>query len=290
MLMRSESQARVRNGGTLGSATCVRRKDGKLLWLTNAHVSGTNLGKTMQLEIWFLGGQSTVKVEAVLKFAAYQQGTSVDFAILESDDVAGVVPIPISANGRCKAGHGYSGGSPRGELTQYKERHYNSDDLTAGIYYSLQNAIGGESGSGILDALTTRVTSLLTWTNGTYCMSQNSTNIARILREGAITVSTDLPPDAKVACDSPQNCSNGVAKEASVDIEGLFIECSDSGNPPTEPPTEPEDRLERIIQLSNVIEMLAKAEKNEEDEVDFDWFALIELLLPIILEIIRNRR
>jgi hypothetical protein len=284
------SAVRIRVGGTCGSGVVVRITGDKMLILTNAHVVGTTIGREVSVESFWHGGTSTRQVQGTVKAAGYRSGTSLDFAFVECQVIAGAVAVPISKGGRCKAGYGQTGGSPRCELTKFSIIAYRDDDIDARIYYWRPDAIGGQSGSGVLNSAGTLVEALLTWSNGNYGMGQNTEIIYRALSEQRIDVGDTLPTDAKVACENPQPCEDVLVQETNNSLLDAFIGCNevppDNGN--EEP--DPESNLEKIVNLAGMIQALARAEMTGEvADGDFDWESLLEALLKIILEIIRNR-
>ena len=74
-----DATARVKAGGSYGSATCIGKTDTTFLFLTNGHVVGSN--KTVTIEV-FNRGLVSKPLPATVVFARFRRGTDEDIAIL----------------------------------------------------------------------------------------------------------------------------------------------------------------------------------------------------------------
>jgi hypothetical protein len=154
------------------------------------------------------------------------------------------------------------------------------------VVYATPAAIGGMSGGawqhgGLACAVTT-------WTDGTHNMAQSAQALRATMRPEffeameaigdeepdchPVTADSDLggfspadfvlPSDAVPACETPQLCENGYFCEVSgLSAEEVVFGARD-------------DAAEMLRELAS----------------GFDWVQLLEILLPILLEALRNRR
>jgi hypothetical protein len=301
MFLRFSGEGRVMKVGVFSGMQCLsadRRSCGSGFFVgvlgafgyvcSNAHVWGTKLG-----DACFIRGVSddgsVVEVRGVLKFAGYKSGTSVDWAIAEvplsaymslpgaseSQRLVDLVPtLPI----------GYVGG-PRCELPSFRRVRFVR--VGGGIAYGAPAAIGGMSGGAWQhDGKPCAIT---TWTDGTHNMAQTAQALKVTMRPeffASAEVPGDgdsdcpcekerraasfggyapeffaLPAGAVPACEVPQYCVDGYhAQVSDMTAADLLDECLHPGE------------IRAVV-----------------GDASFDWAELIRLLLPLLLEFLRNR-
>lgn len=153
-----------RNG--YGSGTVVDKKNGKYYILTNGHVAVSD-NKTAFVE-FFDKGLKTSPIPAKIVWRDYENGSTIDLAILEVD--ANSIPktpriIPIAKDTfKPSAGQRiYGAGSPGGKWMQA----WNATISKVNRNYFIINMPpeGGQSGSGILATVDndTRLVGIVTW-------------------------------------------------------------------------------------------------------------------------------
>lgn len=285
MIIKTHSQVRCRVGNTCGSGVIVGSIGNKQYILTNAHVVGTELGREVTVESFWHDSTRPRRQTGRIVAVGFRRGVSLDYAFVEVDPIPGSISMPISKTGRCNEDNAYTGGSPRCEWTKFSEIHFIDDNIRRQVYEWQPNAIGGQSGSGVIDRHSQRVTSLLTWTIEGNGAGQNTRIIWEHLMNQVSTEPEVLPTSAQPACENPQHCDDGVVAVQDFDPERLFIDCSDAPEPPVDPGPPQMDPMERIVTLSNMIEEIAKAQQTG-DPIDmnaFDWIGLLRLLLEFFL-------
>lgn len=285
-----KSQVKITVANTCGSGTVVYQDDDKCLILTNAHVVGTQIGRQVSVWSYFRDGRHESRQTGVVTFAAFRRGQSIDLAVVETQPIPEAVAIPIADNGRCNNARHWTGGSPRCEDTKFSQVFFTRQDSGDSIYYWLPNAIGGQSGSGVLSQEKNLLTALLTWSNGTEGMGQSSAVVYDVLTQRRTSMSAPLPANAIPACENPQPCDDGISGELAVWPPGMFGKCGD----PTDPADPPgDDNLVQIVAHAESIILLASAEAGETlagRGVDIDWLKLGLFLLEAFLEYLRNNQ
>lgn len=207
---------RVTTRGGCGSGAKIGEKDGNAVILTNAHVAGTRIGSTVNLEHWTEFGEYS-KGTATIAAAALQRGTSLDWAVLFADDgfISDVPSIPLSLSERPDERlPAYTSGCPRCEMPSIHFVRW--EDTDSNIFRWSPNAISGRSGSGVFTLSqdgTLDQQSLLTWSDGRYGMGQRSVDVWQQIRgdlpdslaripTGVLPVSTD---DVDIDTTKPKN-------------------------------------------------------------------------------------
>ena len=228
------SAVRAIEGQSCGSATLVFDDGDRQLFLSNAHVTGTETGAVVDIEYYGSG-----KLEAAagrLIYAAYVPGNDVDFSFVELRGLSridGMEARPLACYLPPDEKHS-SGSSPRCVPTGYRAHLFHRRNS---ITTFTPAAIGGQSGSGIIDKLGS-LTTLVTWTNGEVGLGQNPLRIREVLRGGsAIRVFTEIPPDCEKACENPKDCGFKLASASLELIPDAIFACSqDAPEPAPVPP------------------------------------------------------
>ena len=288
MRIRTNCQVRITVGNTCGSGTIVYQDSSRCLILSNAHVNGTVIGRMVNVHSFFHASLGEQTRQGRVIFAAMRSGTNIDLAIVECPPIDDAVAVPINKDGRCDRLHGQTGGSPRCELTKFSQIHYNTQGLLAVVQYWLPNAIGGQSGSGVLDYTGSRLESLLTWSNGTYGMGQNSQSVYRVLTERNLDMATQLPTDARIACDNPQQTSDGVHGETADFPPGMFTTCNSTPDPDPDPDPDPSTDMAKITVLAKSILAISEGNETGFDWSSIDWSKIIAIILQLVLDSLKD--
>ncbi|XZE35797.1 trypsin-like serine peptidase [Pirellulaceae bacterium SH501] len=167
---------RVTISGVCGSGTVVGRDaDGNAIVLTNAHVAGTQRGRTVNLERWNSDG-SVERGRGSIISSGYGRGMSVDFALLKcnSEFAKDVRPIPLADRYPTKGAMVSTYGCPRCEWPSLQVLSLNRSE--GQILTWKPEAIGGRSGSSVIDYTDVgpRVVGLLTWGGGGEGLGQST--------------------------------------------------------------------------------------------------------------------
>jgi len=142
---------RVTISGVCGSGTVVGRDaDGNAIVLTNAHVAGTQRGRTVNLERWNSDG-SVERGRGAIISSGYGRGMSVDFALLKcnAEFAKDVRPIPLADRYPTKGAMVSTYGCPRCEWPSLQVLSLNRSE--GQILTWKPEAIGGRSGSSVID-------------------------------------------------------------------------------------------------------------------------------------------
>lgn len=218
----TSAAVRVHHGTAGGSGTVVWSDGSEMLTLTNAHVAGTKLGSTSTLETFTATGPQ--KVESRLVFAAYDSRKSVDFAVLRSPAIPGIVPVPISRAVNLTPGVYVTGGSPKFQPTSWRFAYpLESHKPRRRTYRWMPKAISGQSGSGMLiyeDGHPAAIDALLTWADSGG-VGQAAWSVSKILLSGDMPT-TATPAPGIPATDNPTPCATGIFQEAATWPSDMF--------------------------------------------------------------------
>ena len=167
---------RVTISGVCGSGTVVGRDaDGNSIVLTNAHVAGTQRGRTVNLERWEPDG-TVERGRGSIISSGYGRGMSVDFALLKcnAEFAKDVRPIPLADRYPTKGAMVSTYGCPRCEWPSLQVLSLNRSE--GQILTWKPEAIGGRSGSSVIDYTDVgpRVVGLLTWGGGGEGLGQST--------------------------------------------------------------------------------------------------------------------
>jgi hypothetical protein len=175
---------RVTISGVCGSGTVVGRDEaGNSLVLTNAHVAGTQRGRTVNLERWEPDG-SIERGRGSIIASGYGRGMSVDFALLKcnAEFAKNVRPIPLADRYPDRKAMVTTYGCPRCEWPSLQVLSLNRSE--GQILTWKPEAIGGRSGSSVIDYTDVgpRVVGLLTWGGGGEGLGQSTPFLLQALR------------------------------------------------------------------------------------------------------------
>jgi V8-like Glu-specific endopeptidase len=191
-----KATVRVTVSGICGSGTVVGRdKDENALVLTNAHVAGTQRGRTVNVERWNTDGSSERGQGAIIA-AGYGRGMSVDFALLKcsSGFATGVRPVPLADRFPDTKVMVSTFGCPRCEWPSLQVLKLNKSE--GQILTWKPEAIGGRSGSSVVDYTDNgpRVVGLLTWGGGGEGLGQSTPFLLQAMR-GRLPQALETLPD-----------------------------------------------------------------------------------------------
>ena len=186
---------RVTVSGVCGSGTVVgRTSDGNAIVLTNAHVAGTQRGRTVNVERWNTNGSSERGTGTIIA-SGYGRGTSVDFALLKCNGTFAkdVDPIPLADRYPSDESSVTTFGCPRCEWPSLQVLRLNRKE--GQILSWKPEAIGGRSGSSLIDYTDggPRVVGLLTWAGGGEGLGQSAPFLLSAMRGKLPTTLEGLP-------------------------------------------------------------------------------------------------
>ena len=186
---------RVTVSGVCGSGTVVgRTSEGNAIVLTNAHVAGTQRGRTVNVERWNSTGSSERGTGTIIA-SGYGRGTSVDFALLKCNGTFAkdVDPIPLADRYPSDESSVTTFGCPRCEWPSLQVLRLNRKE--GQILSWKPEAIGGRSGSSLIDYTDggPRVVGLLTWAGGGEGLGQSTPFLLSAMRGKLPTTLEGLP-------------------------------------------------------------------------------------------------
>ena len=167
---------RVLNQNSCGSGSYCGILNGLALFMTNAHVAGTKVGRIVRVE----HEQSGKKFNARVIMASYSDRTTSDWAVLQSVDPINLGVEPVKLSKKVPTGSHYTKGFP-------KCRAHNGTDITTQsfrppVWFWEPDAIGGQSGSGVWADDTGLQHGLLTWQWGRHGAGQMTSEIYKQTR------------------------------------------------------------------------------------------------------------
>lgn len=293
---------RCRVSGGCGSGSVCGWWNGGSLVMTNAHVTGTRVGRAVSMDFGIDG--RTVTKEGRVIMAAYSDRTLTDWAVVFIPDWQEIKPIKLSK--RKPSGTHHTTGSPRCVWPMRFSRLTTADvSDTSSLWRWRPNAIGGQSGSHVVSDADGLQYGLLTWSWGGLGAGQQTSEIFRqasqrsVSGEPRIDGLTELSPSNTV-------CENGFFAEASVTELPIWEDSISDGcdSPTPDGLSDAECALLAILRersaaagvdYEKTISILIGGEAEETNELrafarlrdrarerNIDFVRLIELILEII--------
>lgn len=167
---------RVRAGNSCGSGSVCGRFEGGSLILTNAHVVGTRVGRTVGIDCVIDGVDRSYDAKVIM--AAYSDRTLTDWAVLSCDGLTEIEPVSLSKEK--PTGRHYTRGSPRC-VWPLRSTDIVTAEVSDGspLWRWRPNSIGGQSGSGVWSYDNHHCYGLLTWSWGGLGAGQQTSEIYR---------------------------------------------------------------------------------------------------------------
>lgn len=229
---------RVTISGVCGSGTVVGQDgEGNAIVLTNAHVAGTQRGRTVNLERWEPDGTVERGRGAIIS-SGYGRGMSIDFALLKcnAEFAKGVRPIPLADRYPEKGAMVSTYGCPRCEWPSLQVLSLNRRE--GQILTWKPEAIGGRSGSSVVDYTDAgpRVVGLLTWGGGGEGLGQSTPFLLQAMKGRLPKALEALPQGVREVCAAqdeyhvatwptqPLASTTQTSEPASKDIIDLIVE------------------------------------------------------------------
>jgi hypothetical protein len=163
----SRGVCKVINGNSCGSGSLVGKRNGKSLVLTNAHVAGTRVGRTVKCT--FPHANDTVTNGRVI-MAGYSDKIMMDWAVVELDREMDLPHVKLM-NEMPKGKH-YTAGYPRCRGPYYQKIETEKIIYNGTVWQWMPNSIGGQSGSAVHSVDDDLQYGLLTWSWGGYGAGQ----------------------------------------------------------------------------------------------------------------------
>lgn len=306
---------RVRAGNGCGSGSVCGRTDNGSLILTNAHVAGTRVGRTVGIDCVIDGRDRSFDAKVIM--AAYSDRTLTDWAVLFCEGLTEIEPVPLSMEK--PTGRHYTRGSPRC-VWPLKSTDVVTAEVSDGspLWRWRPNSIGGQSGSGVWSYDDHHQYGLLTWSWGGLGAGQQTSEIYRQAKQRTTAgepriegLENVTPIDAEVIVE------NGFYAEQGIDDLPIWWDGKPDDDTPVDPPTD-NDLTQQEIDLVHELRKRSKSAgidhvkalsiilgsdepqgtsdegrmfsklRNRAKERGIDFVKLIELILQII-ELLRTK-
>lgn len=203
---------RVRVGNVCGSGSFVGRDAAATFVMTNAHVSGTQLGRVVSVEYFDRTKGSAVTVRGVIIAAAYSDRTLSDWALLRcpADAFGSEQPIRMSRGAPAAGVRHFTWGCPRCVVPR-------GQVLTSRVigrpWRWQPDAVGGQSGSAVTRGGVQY--GVLTWSWGGDGAGQQTRDIWESLRTRSVST-VDRPDGLEEMSDERSDTEVGFFAEASI--------------------------------------------------------------------------
>jgi hypothetical protein len=266
------ASVRVVVEGVCGSGTICGASAGSAYVVSNAHVTGTSVGRVIGIDIVSDGKKKRVTGRIV--WAAYSSARLADASIVEVNGLTSKVYEPMLRV--APVGAPYSTlGSPRC-VWPLVQKEFLRPDIRSDSPLMLgdPDAIGGQSGSGICNA-SRQMVGLVTWSWGGRCAGQQTRSLADIARTNSLLEVSDRPRGL-VEVQAPGERSvteEGIFSVAAVRILDLPIWVDSS------PPVDP-NCVVLTVQEKKIIDLIR--ERSDVFTPGFDWALLIKLILDLL--------
>ena len=295
-----KAACRVRAGGGCGSGSVVGHWNGGSLIMTNAHVAGTRVGRSVTVDAVVDG--VTVSKPARVVMAAYSDRTLTDWAVLHVPDWTAIEPVKMSREK--PSGSHYTKGSPRC-VWPLVSTDVSTADISdsSPLWRWRPNAIGGQSGSGVWSDDDNLQKGLLTWSWGGLGAGQQTSEIFRQASERSVSGEPRIAGLTDVGGGAVA-CENGFFAEANVTELPIWSDGQDEpADPDTPSLTAKEAELlatlkrrsaELGIDYADALTMLIGADCNAADgemvgqlrvqckERGIDFVRLVQLILELL--------
>jgi hypothetical protein len=309
--------------GSCGSGTICGADSSGAYVVSNAHVWGTQIGKTVNVDIVSEG--ATKRLQGRIVFSGYSNSRMVDFAIAKVEGLTSKTYMPMVKTEPADGPYG-TRGSPKCVWPQVTKAFNDPRNYGQGLITGSPDAIGGQSGSAIYNSKGQQI-ALLTWSINGRCAGQKTSLLWQVATQRNVMLADERPTDLMELAYGPRpetiegihgDCPRVVSGRPET-VEGIHgaIEVSDNKfRPitenviasqasmqdlpiwfdPTDPPADPVDPpagdCHKLTDKEwELIQFLRK--QNEEagfgDRIkDRDWATLILKWLPLILELIKD--
>lgn len=276
--------------GSCGSGTIVGQTNQTAYVMTNAHVVGTRIGTTATVRITANG--QTLETRGRIIASGYNNRTMVDYALLDCPQLRATRTMPMLRT--APTGQPFATtGSPRCVWPQVTKPFNDPRTSAQGIITGTPNAIGGQSGSAIYNAMGQQI-ALLTWSINGRCAGQTTQMVYRVattrdanqaeLRTGAEQETSE--PDEPGKPHRRPLTENAIANQTNTDLPSLPIWVDPTRPPADIQPQQPQQPDPNCVTLTPreraVIDLMRQADSEQQDRPPIDWVKLITLVIELL--------
>lgn len=255
----STPHVRILAGNTCGSGTiCGQDPDGAWI-LTNAHVTGTALGRNVKIDLVTPGG--TTRINAQTRHTGYSDRTMVDYSFCYAPGLHTAQPMQLLRT-KPQQSPFETTGSPSCAWPQQTKPFGDVAAYGRGLITGLPNAIGGQSGSAIYDA-NKHAVALLTWSINGRCAGQTTAKLWQVATQADAGLADARPVDLTEIATDPDRplTENAIQSTLANPIADLPVwhAPSDPNSPDPQPDQDLLSQFEKIIDLlSKILDALNK--------------------------------
>lgn len=200
-------------GNSCGSGTiCGSDGDGSYV-VTNAHVAGTALGRSVNVDCVVNGAAQRVTGKTVM--AGYSDSRMVDFCILYVEGLSSKRYMPMLKTEPDSPPFGTTG-APRCVWPLETKVFGDARNYGDGLLTGSPNAIGGQSGSAIYNQKGQQI-ALLTWSINGRCAGQKTSKLWQVATTRNVLLADPRPVGLVELCEP--------LSERAETAEGIFGEC-----------------------------------------------------------------
>lgn len=205
--------------GSCGSGTICGADDNGAYVLSNAHVWGTQIGKTVTVDCVTDAGARRLTGRIVM--AGYSNSRMVDFAIAHVPGLTSSRYMKLLKTEPADGPYATTGG-PRCVWPQVTKPFNDPRNYGDGLITGSPDAIGGQSGSAIYNSQGQQI-ALLTWSINRRCAGQKTSLLYRVATQRDVTLADPRPEGLEeVQCgDSRPETAEGIFGSADMLVGGV---------------------------------------------------------------------
>ena len=254
-----KNACRIVNQNSCGSGSICGEDEQGVYILTNAHVAGTKIGRTVRVDIQpcstcpknkpIIANNSPIQKSARVILAGYSDRTQTDWAVLLIQSWSaidyGIRPVKLSKQKPSISKSYYTMGSPRC-VWPLRNTDIVPVDMQPNmpLWRWLPNAIGGQSGSGVYSDDDDLQYGLLTWSWGGLGAGQQTAEIYKQARDSTTAGLPRVPDLIPLPDYDDAETVDRTGLDDPVVEEGLFAQSGFRDLPiwhdPSDPKPEPE--------------------------------------------------
>lgn len=234
-----KNAVRVINRNSCGSGSVVGLSDSGCYVLSNAHVTGTQIGRTVRIDTQ-ANGQHSAKII----MAGYSDRIQMDWSVIHVDGFKEIQPVKLS---KAKPNLGksyYTKGSPRC-VWPLKSTDIKPVDMSpnSALWRWRPNAIGGQSGSAVWSDDDNLQYGLLTWSWGGLGAGQQTAMIYQQYYQALHGLPVMGMPRWEGLIELPDNSFDGPTDlDDPTTEEGVFVQTNITTLPIWHDPTQPDPK------------------------------------------------
>lgn len=235
--------------GSCGSGTICGSDGNGSYVVTNAHVTGTALGKSVIVDVIVGNGGKRTNGRTVM--TGYSDSRMVDFSIVFVEGLSSKRYMPMLKTEPSAAPY-ETIGSPKCVWPLVRKAFNSPRNYADGLITGSPNAIGGQSGSAIYNTQGQQI-ALLTWSISGRCAGQKTAKLWQVATERNLQLAELRPEGLSELADGPGDGDRPETTEGIQGCCGLFEMADDS---PTYEHVRPDTKSQLAFVVGNAMEDL----------------------------------